>query len=629
MNIYEENLKALVAAYPNMDKLIEEAKETLEEELEITEEQSYDGDVILKVTKEGKTLYLGGKRDPIEPARIWVDNLGELLINTQVYIMGVGNWFYLKELVERTENKITIIVYEPSLPIFIKFLEHVPIARWMEKHLIVFWVDGLRGMDEEGMRRILARLVTYEKLSQSKNLILPNYDSLFVEKAVKFYEMIRDLAKKEIVNYNTQMLFSEVMVKNLLANVRYLCDGYKTVQLVDVLPNDIPGIVVAAGPSLNKNIHELKKAKGKAFIIAVDTAIKPLLNAGIVPDMFAIVDGLKPLMLVEREEARQIPIVSTFSSSSEVLAYHTGMKFFANEGIRIAEKIMALGKDKRRGNVDSGGSVATNAFSLLYKIGITRIILVGQDLAYTNNKSHADGTFSDSIKETDTSRYIMVEGNIEDEVPTISNLKGYRDWYEDYIEKIRKRDEELYVINATEGGAKIKGTEIMTLKEAIERECTKEVDIQACLAKLKPWLDAEEQKKAKEYLASYPEELAELAKLAKKAKRLYTKLDKICDKKNIDSKEYLSVLKKIEKNSKEIEKNEAYHLVYFTMINAQYILSNEQFFREDTLWEEGKEIARKGILYTDNVAKMATLFQEYTEEIYAGLLPESDSGEVE
>ena len=46
----------------------------------------------------------------------------------------------------------------------------------------------------------------------------------------------------------------------------------------------------------------------------------------------------------------------------------------------------------RWGDVATGGSVATNVFSLLYKIGLKTIILVGQDLALTGNKSHADGT---------------------------------------------------------------------------------------------------------------------------------------------------------------------------------------------------------------------------------------------
>lgn len=614
MTVYEENLKTLAAAYSRMDELIEEAREKLEPELELMEETSYDGERILKIKKDERICYLNGKRNTKDPAEKWVESLGTLQTNAPVFLMGVGNPLYLKELVEKTENRIAIIIYEPSIQIFLKFIETVPLQRWMEKHLIVFWVKGLKGMDEKKMRGLVQRILKFEMIPYSHKLILPNYDVLFPDEAVAFMQIIRDIIHAETVQYRTQLLFSTVTVKNLLANMRYLYDGYKTTQLIQVIPRDIPGIVVAAGPSLNKNIKELKKAKGKAFIIAVDTAIKPLLAAGIIPDMYAIVDGLKPVELVQAEEARDIPLLTTINANSQVLKYHRGMKFFYNEGYGIVENILRKA-DMRFGGVDSGGSVATNAFSLLFKIGLTRIILVGQDLAYTGNKSHADGTFADVMKEENTKGYIMVEGNLEEKVPTTATLKTYLDWYDKYIKGIQEINKDFRVINATEGGAKIKNTEIMTLHDAIEAECTKEVDIQERLGQLPPMLNEESKEWAREYLDNIPNEFFKLSQDAKKAKRFYKKLEKVCDKKNIDLKEYKSVLKKIEKAVKQIEGNEVYQLISITMVNARYILLNEQFLHEDSVQEEGKELARKGILYTENVAKLAGLFGEYMQEL--------------
>lgn len=113
-----------------------------------------------------------------------------------------------------------------------------------------------------------------------------------------------------------------------MKNAKYLCTAYKTIQLYKTIPFDTTGIVVAAGPSLNKNIKELKNAKGKSFIIAVDTAIKPLLRAGIIPDMYFIVDALKPIGLVQIEGAEKIPIVTTLNAAPEILKFHIGKKFF-------------------------------------------------------------------------------------------------------------------------------------------------------------------------------------------------------------------------------------------------------------------------------------------------------------
>ena len=498
---------------------------------------------------------------------------------------------------------------------YIKFLETVDIASWMEKQLIIFWVNGLKGMDTKHMRGILQRVLKYEMLVYMKHFILPNYEVLFPEEAVEFMKMCRDIALRELSDYNTKYKFSGLMVKNLFSNARYLCRAYKTTQLPDVIPRDIPGIVVAAGPSLNKNIQELKKAKGKAFIIAVDTAIKPLLKNGIIPDMFAIVDAMKPLDLVKMEEAKEIPLVTTLNASPEILDYHKGMKFFYNEGYQFAESVF-LRTGQKIGKVSNGGSVATSAFSLLYKIGISTIILVGQDLAYTNNKSHADGTFQEIMKEENTSRFMMVEGNFEDKVPTRPDFKLFLDWYNMYIEGCKGYRGNFRVINATEGGAKIQNTEIMTLREAIDRECTKEVDIQKSLSQLSPMLSEGNQAWAVEYFVNMPKRFQQLVEDAKKAKKLYQKLNKICNRKKIDKKEYLNILKKLAKQIKILEKQATYQLVEITMSAAQYILRGEQYLQEDSFQAEGKEIARKGILYIDNVIDMAILFQEYSEEIF-------------
>lgn len=616
MTIYEKNLETLAAHYPEMDKRIREAQ--AESEVEILEESSYSGETILKIRKDERCCYLNGKRDTEELARKWVETLGELQRDTPVMMMGVGNFTYLKELAEQTENPLTIVVYEPSLQIFRKFLEMTDIQKWMEKHLIIFWVDGLEGMDAKSMGDIINQVLKYELLDSAKYFILPNYEVLFPEETVLFVKSCRDTALKELSIYQTNKLFSEVMVKNLFSNARYLCDGYKTTQLVEVIPRDIPGIVVAAGPSLNKNIHELKKAKGKAFIFAVDTAIKPLLQAGIIPDMFAVIDALKPIELVQMEEARDIPLLTTLNAAPEVLNYHRGMKFFFNEGYLFAEDIFEK-SGHRTGDVSSGGSVATNIFSLFYKIGIETVILVGQDLAYTGNKSYADGTFQEKIEEVDTSYFMMVEGNFEKKVPTRTDLKLFIDWYNMYIERIREYDKEFRVINATEGGAKIQNTELMTLEEAIKQVCNKEVDIRACLEKLPPMLNEEAREWTVEYLKRIPEEFQKLKKAAGKLKKLYQKLDKICDKKNIDRKEYLSVLKKIEKQRQIIDGMKVYQMISITMSNAHYMLLAEQHLQESSLQKEGKEIAQMGITYIEDAIKCAAVFEKYAEDIFGDL----------
>ena len=82
-------------------------------------------------------------------------------------------------------------------------------------------------------------------------------------------------------------------------------------------PKDIPAFVVASGPSLNKNIEELKRAKGKSLIVAVDSAIPTLLRNDIVPDLFVTLDSKKDIRHTDDERSHTIPCFCELESKAD------------------------------------------------------------------------------------------------------------------------------------------------------------------------------------------------------------------------------------------------------------------------------------------------------------------------
>ena len=582
MTLYDKNVNTLTQYYPGMDENIKEAQKKGKDTTKIEELLSEDNERILKITKDGHSCFLAGKRSAKRPPHEWLLEQEDFKVGYTYIFMGIGNIGYLRELIEHVEVRLNIIIYEPSFHIFLKAMEEIDLEKGMKKHFILFWVEGVGEMSLDRFDIILPRLLRLENLKHLQLFILPNYDVIFKEESEKLIERCQNIALNNRVAYNTAMTFAEVTTVNVLRNAKYLCDGYKTIQLFRTIPMDITGIVVAAGPSLNKNIKELKRAKGRAFIIAVDTALKPLLREGIIPDMFFIVDAMKPLDLVDMNGVEQIPMVTTLNATPEILEFHQGKKFFFDESYRFAEKIM-IKSGLRWGDVATGGSVATNAFSLLYKIGLKTIILVGQDLALTGNKTHADGTF-------------------EEKMPTRTDLHVFLEWYKSSIREYKEHVKDFRVINATEGGAKIEGTELMTLKEAIEQTCTNEIDISSCLEKIEPMLNKENREWAKKYLASIPEQFDKL------------KTDAVKLRKN-----YIKLLTKIKKQIRKIESQDVYQLIIFTMPSATQIMRNEEFERLENMREEGLELARKGKLYMKLVADASELLREESEKIFANI----------
>ncbi|MCI8684514.1 MAG: motility associated factor glycosyltransferase family protein [Lachnospiraceae bacterium] len=612
-NLKEKNLKTLEKRFPGICKIIEEKREELikKEAMQMTEETAFNGERILAAKKDGRRLYLAGRRDPKAHPVNQISVLGKIVPNAPVLILGMGNIHYLEELMAQTDESVIVMLYEPLFSVFEKQLERVDFEKIFGRRTVALIVEGI---NEGGMEGIVRTMLQGDKIPLMKYFVLPNYVELCREQVNHFLELLVKITENYYMGIGTKMFFSPYQAENFYHNVQYIPTGYKAFQLFRAIPDDIPAFVVSAGPSLNKNIKELKRAKNKSFIIAVDTAVKPLLREGIVPDMFATLDGLKPLKLVKTEQARNLPLLTMVTAANAILDYHTGKKFFYDEGYEYVRKMFEMNGKKLEG-FPTGGSVATLAFSLTCHLGFRKIIFVGQDLAYTDNKSHADGTFQDAMPEEDTEEFIKVPGNYETEVPTLKNLDSYRKWFGEYIEWWTRGHKTVF-INATEGGARIEGTELMTLSEVIDRECVKEVDVSACIDRLEPVFQEEEQEKIRIFQQDTPKQVHQIVTLAREGKKLYQQLEKLCQKGNMDKQAYLKILKRVKRNRKKIEENPNYQLLSESMTKAEQIICSGQYLRRETMEEEGIELARQGKKYMELLEEYAAITEEYTKKVF-------------
>lgn len=147
---------------------------------------------------------------------------------------------------------------------------------------------------------------------------------------------------------------------------------------------------------MDKNINELKQAKGKAFILVVDTALKALLKRDIIPDLIITIDSHKPPVLFMHPRFKDIPMVVCDCSNYELYLFHKGKRFYFSETDSYISYIYEKGTGEKLYPTETGGSVANNAFSLANILGFKNIILVGQDLAYTDKKKHTTDAYGNS-----------------------------------------------------------------------------------------------------------------------------------------------------------------------------------------------------------------------------------------
>lgn len=253
--------------------------------------------------------------------------------------------------------------------------------------------------------------------------------------------------------------------------------------------SQLPAVIVSAGPSLDKNIHELRGWDDRVLILSTDTALKPLLAAGVEPH-FVLTGDPSHLNYLHLKGARAEASLLVVETTSHPDAFNdfegrTVACVFENSSLGSLSALLGT-----KGTLRAWGSVATMALDFALLAGCNPIIFVGQDLAHTDGRIYCSGLHFDDewfagvvdpegwqarLKELRAARRtVTVEDIFGRPVESTDKLTAYWNW----ILKALHEHPEVRFVNATEGGI-LKGIEIMSLKEALYRYCGAGLDLRS------------------------------------------------------------------------------------------------------------------------------------------------------
>ncbi|MBR5732365.1 MAG: motility associated factor glycosyltransferase family protein [Lachnospiraceae bacterium] len=409
-----------------------------------------------------------------------------------VCLFGYGDGAYYNELCAKAPEGSTFIVYEPE-------------------------TDNVIDLREE-----LVKNIDFYRLDSTVILATPGYETVFAGEYADFVREINTNRERILVNKNTLKRFRDDAAKNVITNLHILGKANLIGELSAILPREVPVIIVSAGPSLDKNIELLKKAKGHSLIFAVDTAMKYLMQHDIMPDLGITVEPIKPMANYEDDRCFDVPHIFDCESNPEIVSRERSRIFIYNCRDYVKKLIESVGVSVDA-DVASGGSVATAAFAVCYQLQMKTMIMIGQDLAYSGTATHAGGVESAGINGDIGTE--LVDGIDGEPVRTRSDWLGYLRWFENAIATIKDQHLDMTVIDATEGGALIHGSHVMTLADAIEKYCVGcDYDFAEELKKLPYLLDTEEYAAVREKIQSSFDELSTVRDAAKKASALCDEL---------------------------------------------------------------------------------------------------------
>jgi len=303
-----------------------------------------------------------------------------------------------------------------------------------------------------------------------------NFDYYNANKAI--YWDIANIYKKAVsstlMHYGNDCYDSIIGVRNMLDNLDYIRNNPGINMLKDAFTGT-PAICVSAGPSLNKNIKLLKGMETKAMIIACDAALQPLLRQGVKPHLVTSLERetvIKKLFENIKEDYSDCYFAGCPVIYKDVYDTYKGPKLIV---YRQFDHFKWLKLE--RGMLPIKASPGNMNLTIAEYLGCDPIILIGQDLCiYGDETNVKDTPLGHSQKTYLDEPQWEVPGNYQDKVTTTRSLQVFLDSFNLDVPACKSK-----VINATEGGAKINGTELMTLQQAIDTHCNQVQSIGASI----------------------------------------------------------------------------------------------------------------------------------------------------
>lgn len=414
-------------------------------------EETKDNFEILKIKKNDNWIYIGSKYNMKDKIESFIENFREIVTSPQdiLFVYGFGVGEHIKRLrLEYPNNRI--LVFEPNYSL----KDYIISLDWIadDKNLLVMCCN-----DERLKKYILYEIQDYD-VKNMRTIYFANYDEIYKDEINEFVKIVRETIARASTNINFKNFASRRKFEGLMNNIPNIIKSLPAKLLQGEYENK-PAIIVSAGPSLDKNIEDLKAAEDKALIMVGARTLEPVLKRNIKPGLLGVVDAFDEIheLVKDRIKECDIPLLYYNGTNEKLVDSHNGLKLFFGDNEFLDE--ISQGKVPY---YCWGGSIAHTLTIYAIVLGCNPIIYIGQDLAYTDEKCYADDSNNVSTRNLDDAD-IVVEAVNGGTVRTNDELKIFKTQIEEIVEAYSRTT----FINATEGGAKIKGTIEMTLDDVI------------------------------------------------------------------------------------------------------------------------------------------------------------------
>ncbi len=432
------------------------------------------------------------KRKPIDEATTWAKQHDPKQAGFYG-VLGFGIGHHLQALTALHKKLSVVLCFEPDTALLKAVLERVDHSQWISESLFL-----LTTTPEDAVE--ISQLITGSEAFLTTGVELaphPPSTKRLGQQGTQFSSTLLDVIKSSRTHLVTVLSHSGFTLRNILMNAGAYAMGSGIKPLQDSCKGQT-AILIAAGPSLQRNLHLLEdpEIRNRAVIIAVQTMLKPLLERGIKPHFVTALDhheiSKRFYEGLTAEDVQGIRLIAEPKANAAIINTFPGEILYTNE----LQLTKLLGEDlyNDMGTIEAGATVAHLNYYLAKYFGCSNIILIGQDLGFTDGQYYSAGASIHQVWSGELSEHRTLEMFEWERIARIKSLLRVKEdihgraiftdeQMSTYIAQFESdfsndtQHNNLRIINATQGGVNIAHTEVMTLQEALD-ECLGSKQIQ-------------------------------------------------------------------------------------------------------------------------------------------------------
>lgn len=364
--------------------------------------------------------------------------------------------FGLGHLLQADTDSECILIYEPVPALLLETIKHCDLQTMIDPKRTVLTCD-LAMFKKHAHLRIRG---------DASCRIIPN--AFHTQQLPQVYEALQQATRQIIEQAAVALRSIEKHAAPLtiaaLKTLKY-STKHPSISQLQHLFADKPAVIVSAGPSLDKNLCELVPYTDKVIIIAMGRTAKALDKYGIEPHFlvhnepqpfFSFIQGCQNLKRTCFVLSSQAQDAYYQHQHDTTFVYHNVVNFTSRW---LTERFPTL----PIAYLDTGGSVANEAFSLAQYMGCNPIALIGQDLAMKGGRYYGNSDSNKAFLHSKADNRSAM-GYFGEQVQTVSTYASFAHWFGEEAAKLKSQQPQRRLINATEGGICLENFENLPLR---------------------------------------------------------------------------------------------------------------------------------------------------------------------